>query len=308
MSSEGNNFCVNALTLDPVQIFGKPVGAVMVLVSMLYLFMSILVIVAIKREEWLANQDEEDEGVHSTIFPAFVNFLWLNAAINIYVGFIGLTFTFAGYSNTTYSSAWAFAIMWGLQHVLVEGISVMLMQKGLGMFAGMQALKYISGWGVVTVIMQLIRYAYPPPSSIGFAVDLAWQAMLLIFYFMLWLTPQKYLFRRPASFIYAKFWFWFRVVAMLGSILSFSSTTTEGVGTCISVFASIIPFAVLEPLIVYYTLLQDSRWSPNKSMTFYSVQLPDDLYVRRWWQGLDINQGWSTSGEENIRSPLEGNK
>lgn len=44
------------------------------------------------------------------------------------------------------------------------------------------------------------------------------------------------------------------------------------------------PYAILEPFVIYYTLLQDSKW----------------------WQGMDIMQGRRVLAAEEIRSPMAG--
>ena len=107
--------------------------------------------------------------------------------------------------------------------------------------------------------------------------------MLLLFYGALWLIPQRRLFRRPAVIYYARTWFLFRLLCMAASTLMHFETT-HAVGNCTYILGTLFPFTIFEPLLMYYTLLQDSKW----------------------WQGQDIFQGRRNMSAEEIRSPLQG--
>jgi hypothetical protein len=165
--------------------------------------------------------------------------------------------------------------------IVTEGVALLLMQKGLGVHAARQALKRALLWGGVTLLSQSLVYTQDANTS--FAVSMVWQSSLLLFYSCLWFTPQKHLYRRPAAIFYAQTWVMYRVISMCASILYFIPAT-HSVGNCVFVFGSLFPFAVLEPVLMYYTLLQDSMW----------------------WQGMDIRQGRRQMSAEEIRSPLQG--
>jgi hypothetical protein len=120
--------------------------------------------------------------------------------------------------------------------------------------------------------------------------------VLVGFYLLLWAVPQRRLFRRPAAILYGKFWCLFRLLSLSASAISFSASTaapsrspapanaTAAAANCVYVLGTLYPFAVLQPLVMYYTLLQDSRW----------------------WQGRDIRQGRRVEAAEEIRGPLHG--
>lgn len=175
--------------------------------------------------------------------------------------------------------------------MVIEGVAVLLMQKGVGMHACKQSLKRTGVWGLFTMFSQLIIYKAKPVAS--FSLSIVWQCMLLVFYAVLWLAPQKNFFRRPAAIPYGKSWFWFRLLSILGTVL-FYAPRTHDAGNCVYVIGTLYPFAILEPLLLYYTLLQDSRW----------------------WQGVEIHQGYrhsrrksrtgTNAQEEEIRGPLAG--
>ena len=95
-----------------------------------------------------------------------------------------------------------------------------------------------------------------------------WQLLLAIFYLFLWLTPFKFLFRRPSAILYARFWGIFRIFAIIAPMLAYFPQT-KLFGNCFFAFGIIGVFSVIEPYILYRTLLRDSRW----------------------WQGIRIRQG-----------------
>lgn len=277
----GDGFCDNLLNYGSVPVLSpERIGAVMIVLGVLYLIMSVLIIYFIKIQERYA-QSGDDKAVQSVIFPVFVNTLWLNAMVNVYVGIVALAFNFNPFQNTDKAAIWAFAIMWALQHMVVEGVAVLLMQKGLGMNAAVRTFKIIFVWGLITLFVQWAVYnAQRVPA---FVLNVLWNAVLVVFYLVLWLTPRKYLYRRPAAMLYAKFWTFFRSIALLATIFFFAKET-QHFANCVYTFGSLFPFALFEPLIMYYVLLLDSRW----------------------WQGLDIGKYSSSESGEEIKSPLRG--
>lgn len=87
-----------------------------------------MIIFWLKRQEWMAQQGHHG-AVASTIFPIFVSVLWCNAAVNAVVGLYLI-------SDINGSIAhYVIAVLWGLQHAVIEGVALLLMQKGLGYVA-----------------------------------------------------------------------------------------------------------------------------------------------------------------------------
>ncbi len=198
----------------------------------MYLATSFLLIYFVKIQEYYAKRTDS-KAVRIVIFPIYSYILWANAIVNLYVGLIGLYYTFQPFTNSgDRISAWAFAVMWGVQHAVVEGVPIMLMQKGLGTYAVKQSLKQSLLWGIYTMFNTLA--IYKTSSNGSFAFSMVWQIILLIFYFCLYALPQRKLFRRPAAINYAMFWFWFRVLSIIATVLFFI-TTTHSEGNCIYV-------------------------------------------------------------------------
>jgi serine/threonine protein kinase len=296
-----SHFCNHLSDAHKVQVFDHRIGVVMLTLGLLYFLMSVVIIYFIKIQEYYARTGNDD-AVRAVIFPTFVNVLWANAAVNVYVGCIALVFTFNPFSSDNNEATYSFATMYALQHLgtvlntrvlvgviltssssitVTEGVALLLMQKGLGVFAAKRAMVQASVWAVVTVGFQILIFKNGVDRS--FAASIAWQSLLAIFYGCLWLAPQRRLFRRPAVIYYARTWFLFRLLCMAASVL-FYFRATHSAGSCLYVLGNLFPYAIFEPLLMYYTLLQDSKW----------------------WQGQDIFQGRRDKGNEEIRSPLQG--
>lgn len=273
-----NSYCANVITENPVTFFGRKIGAVMFIIGICYLVTALLVIYFIKAQERRALAGS-DSAVKSVIFPVFVYVLWANVVFNAYVGIIALTLTFSPDQYNNPASVWAFSLMWALQHALVEGVAFLLMRKGLGWNAARKVLRRSLLWGGFTLVTKLgLYYTFDSHSLISLLINLTWQFILLFFYLALWLTPPRRLFRRTAAYFYSKMWAIFRVASIIGTLLSYYPDTSA-FGNCFNIYGLILLFALFEPILVYYTLLQDSRW----------------------WQGMNIEPKLVNSEVEAIK-------
>jgi hypothetical protein len=134
----------------------------------------------------------------------------------------------------------------------------MLMQKGCGVGAARAAFKQALLWALVTFVLQTGVYSSSKHTT-AMIFQVSWSVLLLVFFLALWVTPSNHLFRRPACIPYAKFWFFFRVVTLLCFLASESNMKgLEEVGACGYVFLPLLGFPILQPLICYWTLLEDS--------------------------------------------------
>lgn len=284
------DFCSDALTFFPIDtiVSNLPpnnIGIIMAVSGLLNMFMSLLTVVWIKRNELEAQAEGgREEAAKSVIFPVFVIVLWVNVFANIYAGFVVAWVPLSVTGANSYLYSLLYASQTAMHHVVVEGIAFLLMQKGCGYHAGWAASKISAVYGLLTFLLMV--YIYRSNSQLRDIVELIWDFCMLVFYFILWYAPQERLFRRPALISYSKFWVVYRLAALLINILFFSPTTVEA-GACSYIIVQIIIFSVFQPLVCYWALLQDSRW----------------------WQGLDIVEytpGSRTPSYENIRSPLIG--
>jgi hypothetical protein len=118
---------------------------------------------------------------------------------------------------------------WGLQHAIIEGVAFLLMQKGLGYHAATTAGKYALAWGIVSIYVEL-QLLQQPDDAVGggsgrYVTMMLWEGGLATFYLVLWLCPRKYLYRRPAIFVYAQVWFCYRLLFIITVICQYHHNT-----------------------------------------------------------------------------------
>lgn len=277
-------FCENVLELYPV---GQPilpgnVGILKLIIGILYMAMVGITIYWIHYQEKMARNGDEG-AVKSVIFPIFTKMMWMSAFSSLFIGILlifvpaHVTNSNSGFKIILYPLAWTF------QHAVIEGIAFMLMQKGCGVHAAKTAGFRTLVWCTVTFVMQMIVYYFG--GIISILAQGLWSLMMLVFYGALWKLPRKNLFRRPAAIHYAQFWFWFRLLFIISFTLASSGEKTLAeIGACGHVFGPLLLFALLQPGLCYWVLLQDSRW----------------------WQGLSISQGNHRASMDTLLSPLLG--
>lgn len=287
------DFCSDSLTYYPIDklIPGLPpndVGLFMVLAGLLYLVMSVITILWIKNQEYIAQTaDSGEEAAKSVIFPIFVKLLWCNIVVNTFGGIVITVFPINPVGTNDLTTALTYATLFALQHVIIEGTAFLFMQKGCGNHAAIQATKYASIWGIISFVM--IYYTFHLEYISGTIVECIWDGIMVVFYAILWFAPAENLYRRPAAIYYSKFWGPYRLLAILINILFFFNAT-EMFGSCGYLFLQLFLFAILQPLICYWSLLIDSRWWQG------IVDNEDDYHIRS-------NRIHSY---EQIRTPLLG--
>lgn len=110
-------------------------------------------------------------------------------------------------------------------------------------------------WGALTGWMKYSTYYYTTRAANGYR--LSWELVLIVFYLLVWVFPQRHFYRRPAAVLYGKCWFIFRLVSVLSAV-SLTSNESRSVGSCVYIYAPMLIFSILQPYITYYTLLLDS--------------------------------------------------
>lgn len=280
-------FCDTLVDLYPIDIFGREVGVVVCFISLTYIFASLFVIGFINRQAKKAQHAnvEESRIAANVIFPVFVNILWINAAVMFYVGMISLLLPFGIYSFDGWYG-YFFAGMYGIEHCVIEGVAFLLMTKGLGFESAKQCVKRMIIWFVLTMVCKTISFEYVDHDKIlAYLSNFLWELMIAVFYLVLWKCPHKHLFRRPAAIFYSKFWFWFRISSIFCNFFHLMRYYND-MGQCFELFLNIWLFAILEPIVIYYTLLEDAYW----------------------WQGLLSSKNSDPEDDLNqsIKSPLAG--
>ena len=255
---------MNLLADYPISavINGAPekIGSVMFVFGISNICMSWLSVGFIKTQEFVAQGwivGDNSFSVRSVIFPIFVNVLWISALCSVYSGVVVSLVPLASGEPNTLTASVLYGFMWCFQHGVIEGIAFLLIQKGCGGHATESAGKLTLVWMTITFIMFVIIFK-ENGTLFGQIFELLYDFILLVFYGCLWFMPQRRFFRRPAAINYAKFWLYYRIITIFINLLFFFKDTVTW-ASCGYIFASLGLFALFQPVVCYWTLLQDSR-------------------------------------------------
>lgn len=204
----------------------------------------------------------------SIIFPMYLRILLLLGCVNILIALLNIFYVeYPKYHHTDTESTplhvkIVYSATFAAQHFILEGIALMLLQRGCGVYAAKVAGKYSAIW---TVLSFLSFYSSFSKNSVianwGFY---SWNIAIVLFYVVIWLAPSSWFYRRPASSKYASYWCVFRIL-YAGCMLLADHGERIGwmgvreVGYCGDLVLGFAIFPLLLPLLVYWTLLQDSR-------------------------------------------------
>lgn len=292
------DFCTDLSGYYPIHDYipglSTNIGLVLLVAGLLNVFMSLVTVIWIRRQRYLAQEEtDNDEAVNSVIFPVFVRLLWLSVTVNIISGVSVILVPLHRAGENTPATAAIFGFVWAMQHGVLEGVAFLLMQKGCGQHAAKRARMWSFWW--ISFVFVLMFCAFYYGSVITTVLSAVRDGVLVLFYFVLYFAPEQRLFRRPAALFYSKCWLIYRAFFLLLYTLMFL-THTEYLGNCGTILLSLFVFAVIQPLIMYTTLLRDSLW----------------------WQGVDIGASRSGRGRvggrdaedasQDIRGPLQGSE
>lgn len=247
----------------------NPAGLIRLLACLLSFLGSLLTIFWIKRQEYLALY--EDFGtVKSTIFPIFVQVLWISAFVNVYYSVIIIFFPFPGGGHNSIYVSIAYASVSSLQHGVSEGIAFMLMENGVGKYAAKRVLRRVVFWIMLT--FTIFTFLFWKGGYGHYAIEtcaLLFDSVIFLFYAILWCAPNERVYRRPAAIIYSSLMATFRFVVIFIDVLTYIPAYAE-YSNCGYLFTWLVIFPLTQPYVCYHTLLEDSRWWQGilKSLSF----------------------------------------
>jgi hypothetical protein len=160
-----------------------------------------------------------------------------------------------------------YALSYAFIHLISEGIAVLLMRRGLGSEDVRFAVKCGAVWGLVTAVLMVVADLLPPTGA--FAVRLIWNLCMLLFYSVLWLAPNKTIFRRPALIPYACYWAVLRLIIITSVVLVDPVATGDAPidsGYCLNIVATALLYLSFA-FIAWFTLLADCHhWQVGKNL------------------------------------------
>lgn len=295
-----NFACKDITTYYPIQnsIPGmkNQIGILMLISGILSMVMSIVTVLWIRSKKITAEAgSDNDEAVKSVIFPVFVNLLWFSVAAGILIGLVAILIPINETGENCLIASVAYALVLAIQHAIVEGVAFLLMQKGCGKHAAMRVTWWVLMWSAMMFIVTFFALRYG--GDLRTALAAARETILLIFYFAVCFYPTDRLFRRPACILYGKCWLCFRLLVMVFNILTYVSATKD-ISLCGFYFLLVIVYAVIQPLIMYWTLSKDSDW-------WQGIDISSNLYQRRGSSANHSRNG-NNSATDDLRYPLMG--
>jgi serine/threonine protein kinase len=196
------------------------------------------------------------------VLPVYRWALWGLALTDLMQGVANVIIKLKTPGGNLLSTSLIFGFAWGSYHFVLEGIAFLLMQQGCGRFALRRTLCFATFWGLLVFAAQTFSFYGAPDTGLQFLTGFVWDVGLFMFYTILWLFPAGGLpcapIVRPALVrIYAPFWSVFHLISSVSLLLEY---TGFDVGVCIELIGVLLPFAVVKPFVVYFTLRADSRF------------------------------------------------
>ena len=194
-------------TLNSHPVGFADIGILRVVICIYYFVLASCTVMWLHKQSKIALRGD-DVASRAVIFPVFVNIIWILAFSDVYFGILLVTIKFDPQDNNGAWPAFLYSLGLMLQHIVSEGIAILLMQKGCGVYAASKAAKLALIWGACAFVIVFVIYSDNELSPYAFVF---WNACIVVIYSVLWLLPSNLLFRRPALYIYSKIFLGYRI-------------------------------------------------------------------------------------------------
>lgn len=210
---------------DPTRVcyslFQRPrVGAIslsMLVFAVLQLLLSLLILAWLRRQRRLAGAGERAAG-QRLVLPVYIQILVALALCNACTGAaMALLPLHVADDSTPWYTCLVMALAWGGYHWTLEGLAYLLIQRGAGSLAQSRANRFGLTAAAFTAICVFVFYRWGA-TTYGVVALSFWNVVLASFYGAVWLLPASVLYRRPAAYSYARFFFVVRIVDLAGAV------------------------------------------------------------------------------------------
>ncbi len=282
----GQGFCQR--TTDAYPVPPSNVGAIDFTFGVIQILALPLIIYFVKKQSGVAKQmgratmtdSRAEKAATNVLFPVYVKWLiwlaWTNVASGVANLFIPLDIG----EKHDYLAGFAFPLTWAVNHFCLEGIAVLLSQRGVGEEASKRPVWWGTGFAIWTALILWPVFTFNP-TAVTTGLSLAWEGTLMLFYGAIYLSPRTWFFRRPAAIHYGMFWFYIRVCNFSSRLLIYKGVDA---GFCTYDIINWFGFGIAKNIVVYWVLLEDSHW----------------------WQGQFDLPGETNGKSSNLRDPLLG--
>jgi hypothetical protein len=285
MTVNSDFFCVQVFTSYPLKDYlpgvDGDVGIGGLILGLIYFVTAFVTFLNVRRNRQNALQGIEGASLR-VIFPIYLPLLFLSALSDCFVGLVILFVHINLREANVWSSAFPLASAYACQHFVIEGTAFVLMQYGCGYQAFRNSFIWSIGWSLTTFLVMISTYKQGANNDVAFVLHFSWNWILLFFYLVLWLIPERKLYRRSAVRYYARFWCFIRLTVIISDSLWYFGRGTEDTSSiCIYALVTMPIFVIFKPWIMYKSLLLDSVW----------------------WQGLSSSV---SSGKAKGKKQIEG--
>lgn len=170
-------------------------------------------------------------------------------------------------ANRLQAFSWLLPFECGVFHSIFEGIAIFTLMYGAGISSFRYSVKYATIWGVITTSVFFVEFRltfdvhdgtfHEENKEVAYIIFIIYNFVLLLFYSCILFLPNDILYKRPAATPYAIFniilvIFWMLMV----SVIRYHSTND----ICGFAIAGLILIALLQPFVVWITLVRDSQY------------------------------------------------
>jgi hypothetical protein len=230
------------------------------ILGLFYFFTAFITFLNVRRNRLNALQGIEGASLR-VIFPIYLPLLFLSALSDCFVGLVILFVHINLREANDWSSAFPLAAAYACQHFVIEGTAFVLMQYGCGYQAFRNSFVWSVGWSFTTFLVMISYYKQGANNDVAFILHFSWNWILFFFYLVLWLIPERKLYRRYAVRYYARFWCFIRLSVIISDSLWYFGRGSEDTSSiCIYALVTMPVFVIFKPWIMYQSLLLDSVW------------------------------------------------
>jgi uncharacterized membrane protein YiaA len=226
-----------------------------IIVLLRFISTIILLGIVVKNKQRASREDGRQASL--LILPSYYAYIFV---LIIYFLFFGLMNIFiAGYNTIIY----LMSLDIGINHSLSEGLAFFFLQHGAGTYSFQRSILFGVIFGIAAFFVFFLILT--TGNNNGNDLDLnkktyfahtLFSAIIISFYSIILLVPDKYIYRRPAFYPYAIFSIFESIAWMISALLIYLEIKE---GFCVLLSCKIIFVGVLHPVFAVYSLAKDSE-------------------------------------------------
>ena len=220
------------------------------------------------RNSYLIKVNGGGSAVRGMVLPMYSEYFYYLLAIALIFGVMDIA-DFRRESNL--AQLITIPLQMALEQCLFVTLAIFLTKYGAGVAAIRQALRYGLCWAVITEIIFFFIISFTldyfdvarnihtnDRNDITLALFVTYMAILILFYSILAFTPLTYKYRRPACIFYSKFnVLYLSYIVFICILLELGVTSTAFTCPCGILLIAIA--AIIQPIVIFYTLQLDSQ-------------------------------------------------